>query len=158
MSFSRFSLNKNDILLILVSLVLPFYAVIVRCGFWSKDFLINILLTLMYGLPGLVHSIYIIYITSTERNTDEYLNIQDELESGNTRSDAAANTDNNKGGAIQLGGADEVPAVVNANTINNETVNHHAAPDNSFPPSYSEIVSPKEERSRLLGDNKIQKS
>lgn len=49
----------NDIIRIVIAIVLPPLGVFLQVGF-GKDFWINILLTLLGYIPGLVHAIWII--------------------------------------------------------------------------------------------------
>ena len=49
----------NDIIRIIIAIVLPPLGVFLQVGF-GKDFWINILLTLLGYIPGLVHAIWII--------------------------------------------------------------------------------------------------
>ena len=65
------SLTKNDTLLIFLSIFLPPLSIYLRQGFWSKDFLINFLLTLFLGIPGFIHAVYVIYTTSSLRQSDK---------------------------------------------------------------------------------------
>jgi uncharacterized membrane protein YqaE (UPF0057 family) len=60
----RSSVAAEDIFLYFIAIFLPPIPVFIRTGFWTKEFRLNVLLTLMCGLPGSVHSIYIVYITS----------------------------------------------------------------------------------------------
>lgn len=61
------SLTKDDIFLMVVSLFFPPVAVYLRQGFWSKDMLINVLLTILLGVPGFLHAVWVIYTTSSLR-------------------------------------------------------------------------------------------
>jgi uncharacterized membrane protein YqaE (UPF0057 family) len=49
----------SDLIRILIAIVLPPLGVFLQVGF-GKDFWINILLTLLGYIPGLVHAIWII--------------------------------------------------------------------------------------------------
>lgn len=53
------SLSANDILLIVVAILLPPLAVALRRGIGGA-FLLNILLTLLAYVPGLVHAVWIV--------------------------------------------------------------------------------------------------
>lgn len=61
----RRSVDPEDVFLYLIALFLPPLPVFIRCGLWTNQFLLNVLLTLMFGLPGTLHSIYIVYTTSS---------------------------------------------------------------------------------------------
>ncbi|XBW34530.1 hypothetical protein QEN19_000078 [Hanseniaspora menglaensis] len=61
------SLTKNDLMLLILSLFLSPLSVFLRTGFWSKDFLINVCLTLLLGIPGFIHAVWVIYTTSELR-------------------------------------------------------------------------------------------
>jgi uncharacterized membrane protein YqaE (UPF0057 family) len=51
--------KKNLLLLIIVSIILPPLAVLIDKGF-GKDFIINIVLTLLFFIPGLVHALWLV--------------------------------------------------------------------------------------------------
>ena len=53
------SKKKNLLLLIIVSVLLPPLAVLIDKGF-GKDFFINLILTLIFFLPGLVHALWLV--------------------------------------------------------------------------------------------------
>jgi uncharacterized membrane protein YqaE (UPF0057 family) len=65
------SLTINDTLLIAISFFLPPLSIFLRQGFWNKDFLINVLLTLFWDRPGFIHVVYVIYTTSSLRQSDK---------------------------------------------------------------------------------------
>lgn len=79
---SYISLTKNDTLLILISIFVPPLSVYLRQGFWNKDFLINFLLTLFFGIPGFIHAVYVIYTTSALRQPSEHETQSSRLEEG----------------------------------------------------------------------------
>ncbi|ODV76437.1 YqaE/Pmp3 family membrane protein CYBJADRAFT_117950, partial [Cyberlindnera jadinii NRRL Y-1542] len=58
------SVDPEDVFLYLIAFFFPPLPVAIRSGFWTKQVLLNVLLTMMFGLPGTLHSIYIIYVTS----------------------------------------------------------------------------------------------
>jgi uncharacterized membrane protein YqaE (UPF0057 family) len=60
----RRSVDAEDIFLYVIAFFFPPLPVFIRSGFWTNQFLLNVLLTMMFGLPGTLHSIYIVYITS----------------------------------------------------------------------------------------------
>jgi len=51
--------QSNDILLILIAILLPPLGVAMQVGI-TKHFWINVLLTLLGYVPGIVHAVYII--------------------------------------------------------------------------------------------------
>ncbi|CEP64462.1 Sna3p LALA0_S11e04720g [Lachancea lanzarotensis] len=63
-----YTVNKDDMILALAALILPPLPVILRRGVSSKDFWINLLLCLLFGFPGILHAVYVIYQTSSERS------------------------------------------------------------------------------------------
>ncbi|SCU96187.1 LAFA_0G04808g1_1 [Lachancea sp. 'fantastica'] len=70
-----YTINKDDIILALSALILPPLPVILRRGVNSKDFWINLLLCLLFGFPGLLHAVYVVYQTSSERS--EYIRVDE---------------------------------------------------------------------------------
>ena len=52
-----------DVLLILLSIILPFIVVFLKCG-CGKDLLIDILLCLLLWIPGVVYAIYVVVTKS----------------------------------------------------------------------------------------------
>ncbi|MCF3648161.1 YqaE/Pmp3 family membrane protein [Synoicihabitans lomoniglobus] len=48
------------IIFIIISLVLPPAAVAIRRGF-GTEFLLNLLLTLLFWLPGAIHALYVVF-------------------------------------------------------------------------------------------------
>ncbi|CAL9730869.1 hypothetical protein MOUN0_K06018 [Monosporozyma unispora] len=65
--------SVSDCILYLVAVIFPPVAVLLRSGFYSSDFLLNVLLTLLGFFPGLVHAFYYITITSPLRRDAEYV-------------------------------------------------------------------------------------
>lgn len=51
--------HMPTLLLIILSIILPPLAVGLKCGF-AKDFLINLILTLIFWIPGVIHSLYLV--------------------------------------------------------------------------------------------------
>lgn len=77
------SLTKDDLILIIIAMFFPPVSVYLRKGLWTKDFLINILLTLLLGLPGFIHAVWLIYTSSELRDrTSEILSAGSRLEEG----------------------------------------------------------------------------
>ncbi|QLQ80620.1 hypothetical protein HG537_0D06210 [Torulaspora globosa] len=62
----------SDIILYIIAFFVPPVAVMLRAGLCSSDFLLNLLLTLLGFLPGMVHAFYYIAITSPLRRDTEY--------------------------------------------------------------------------------------
>ena len=62
-----YSVNKDDLILIVLSVFIPPVSVIIRKGFFSRDFLLNLLLFLIFFFPAVIHAFYVIYETSTQR-------------------------------------------------------------------------------------------
>lgn len=51
--------KKNLLLLIILSVFLPPIAVLIDKGF-GKDFILNLILTLLFFLPGLIHALWLV--------------------------------------------------------------------------------------------------
>lgn len=68
-TMSVYSVNKHDLLLMVLAVFLPPVTVWTRKGFFSRDFLLNLLLFLMFFFPAILHAGYVIYETSTERQS-----------------------------------------------------------------------------------------
>lgn len=66
----KFSVNKGDIILLILSLFVPPICVWKRKGFFSRDFLLNLLLFVFFYVPAIIHADYVIYETSEERISD----------------------------------------------------------------------------------------
>ncbi|AQZ11880.1 SNA3 (YJL151C) [Zygosaccharomyces parabailii] len=66
---SVYSVNKNDVVLMLLGVFIPPIPVLIRRGFFSRDFLLNLLLFLLFFFPAIIHAGYVIYETSEERQT-----------------------------------------------------------------------------------------
>lgn len=64
--------SVSDIILYFIALVFPPVAVLLRSGVCSSDFLLNMLLTLLGFLPGVIHAFYYITITSPLRRSLDY--------------------------------------------------------------------------------------
>lgn len=60
----------SDFILYIVAFFFPPAAVLLRSGPCSSDFLLNVLLTLLGLLPGMLHAFYYITITSPLRNAE----------------------------------------------------------------------------------------
>ncbi|QLG70099.1 hypothetical protein HG535_0A00390 [Zygotorulaspora mrakii] len=53
-------MHARDWFLVFIAIFLPPVAVWIKRGFFTKDFLINVLLFLLGFLPGLVHALWVI--------------------------------------------------------------------------------------------------
>lgn len=62
----------SDIILYVIAFFIPPVAVLLRAGFCSSDFLLNVLLTLLGVVPGMLHAFYFIAVTSPLRRDAEY--------------------------------------------------------------------------------------
>ena len=51
--------KKNKLLMIIVAVLLPPLAVLLDKGL-GKDFIINLILTLLFFIPGLVHALWLV--------------------------------------------------------------------------------------------------
>lgn len=59
-----------DFLLMLLAFIVPPAAVVIRSGIASSDLVLNMLLTMCGFVPGCIHAIYYISMTSPLRNDD----------------------------------------------------------------------------------------
>lgn len=64
--------SVSDCILYVVAVIFPPVAVLLRSGFCSSDLLLNVLLTLLGFVPGLIHAFYYITVTSPLRRDSEY--------------------------------------------------------------------------------------
>ncbi|KAL6937772.1 hypothetical protein ACO0RG_004295 [Hanseniaspora osmophila] len=60
------------LLLIICAIIFPPFPVLLVKGLCSSDFLLNVLLTLLGYIPGLVHSLIIIFERQQSRNMDRW--------------------------------------------------------------------------------------
>jgi len=51
--------KKSSVLLIILAILLPFIAVLIKKGV-GKDFLINIILCIIFYIPGIIHALWIV--------------------------------------------------------------------------------------------------
>ncbi|ONH65028.1 Plasma membrane proteolipid 31 [Cyberlindnera fabianii] len=58
------NIDPADVFLYILAFFFPPLPVALRQGFWTNQLLLNVLLTMLFGLPGTLHAIYIVYITS----------------------------------------------------------------------------------------------
>lgn len=66
-NMGKYSVNKSDVLLLLLAVFVPPVSVLIRRGFFSRDFLLNVLLFVFFFFPAIIHAAYVIYETSEER-------------------------------------------------------------------------------------------
>jgi uncharacterized membrane protein YqaE (UPF0057 family) len=53
------SKKKSSVLLIILAILLPFIAVLIKKGL-GKDFVINIILCIIFYIPGIIHALWIV--------------------------------------------------------------------------------------------------
>lgn len=70
MNSRKLSINRSDGWLLLLSVFVPPVPVLIRKGFFSRDFLLNVLLFVILFIPAIAHAAYVIIETSDERNKD----------------------------------------------------------------------------------------
>ena len=51
--------KKVSILLIILAIILPFVAVLIKKGL-GKDFIINSILCIIFYIPGIIHALWIV--------------------------------------------------------------------------------------------------
>lgn len=56
--------DTSDVILYVLAFFFPPFPVLIRVGFCTNQFLLNVLLTMLFGIPGTLHSLYIVYVTS----------------------------------------------------------------------------------------------
>lgn len=61
----------SDLVLYVIAVFLPPVAVLFRSGLCSSDLLLNILLTMLGVIPGMIHAFYYISVTSPMRRDEE---------------------------------------------------------------------------------------
>lgn len=64
MSQQSMQFDTSDVILYVLAFFLPPFPVLIRVGFCTNQFLLNVLLTMLFGIPGTLHSLYIVYVTS----------------------------------------------------------------------------------------------
>ncbi|CAI4549179.1 CDA_G0028260.mRNA.1.CDS.1 [Saccharomyces cerevisiae] len=65
-----YSINKDDLLLMVLAVFIPPVAVWKRKGIFNRDTLLNVLLFLLLFFPAIIHACYVVYETSSERSYD----------------------------------------------------------------------------------------
>ncbi|KAH3666660.1 hypothetical protein WICMUC_005477 [Wickerhamomyces mucosus] len=143
--------DTTDVILYIIAFVFPPFPVLIRSGFCSADFLLNLLLTAMFGLPGTIHALYIVYITSPvtgnpERrislrynNNGDYERIVENDEPNNdyqNQNQNKFNQSSNSQGIENFGST--------SSNINNQ------------PPAYNDIYSNVTDNKQTSTDNKVQ--
>lgn len=141
-----YSVNKEDLLLIILSVFVPPVVVIIRKGFFSRDFLLNLLLFLIFFFPAIIHAFYVVYETSLQR---PYNNPN--LTNDNTTTNT--NTNPNTSSSSKPFMEDQLPLASNVDGLNNGDLNMDLERDgnNEGLPNYDEITGQKP-----TTDNKIQ--
>ncbi|KAK5779798.1 YqaE/Pmp3 family membrane protein PWA37_001014 [Arxiozyma heterogenica] len=131
-----YSVNKDDLILIVLSIFIPPVAVIIRKGFFSRDFLLNLLLFLIFFFPAIIHAFYVIYETSTQR---PYNNTN-----GSSTTVSISNV---------VATEDQLPLASNVDGLNNGNFNIDLERDGNKGdlPNYEEVAGHKH-----VTDNKIQ--
>lgn len=66
----RYSINKDDLLLMVLAVFIPPLAVWRRKGVFDRDTLLNLLLFLLLFFPAIIHACYVVYETSDERTSE----------------------------------------------------------------------------------------
>lgn len=94
------SLTKNDTLLIVLSCFIPPLSIYLRQGLWSKDFIINLLLTFLFGIPGFIHAVYVIYTSSSLRQHSHHEIQSSRLEEGRSADEPPNYESNNQNTAL----------------------------------------------------------
>jgi uncharacterized membrane protein YqaE (UPF0057 family) len=51
--------KKVSVLLIILAILIPFVAVLIKKGF-GKDFIINIILCIIFYIPGIIHALWVV--------------------------------------------------------------------------------------------------
>lgn len=64
-------IDASDVVLYFFAFFFPPFSVYIRRGLCTNDFFLNLLLTAMFGVPGTIHAIYIVYVTSPITGTAE---------------------------------------------------------------------------------------
>ncbi|EDO19011.1 hypothetical protein Kpol_2002p82 [Vanderwaltozyma polyspora DSM 70294] len=107
-----FSIDKHDLVLLIIAVFLPPVAVWKRRGFFSKDSLLNVLLFLLFFFPAVIHAMFVIHETSLQRSRGQYQQV-----SSNDNSNVAVEEQNV-----------------------NKLTNVHDLEENRVPPLYNDIV------------------
>ncbi|KAH3902724.1 Sna4p SCDLUD_000310 [Saccharomycodes ludwigii] len=124
------------VLLCICAIIFPPFPVLLECGFYSTDFLLNCLLTLLGYIPGLVHSLIIIF-SRNHRNEREYRLFYQQgwLERGNL-----VPRDVNNGGSTSPPTNIYVQHTINEIPIISEPNQETPLMPKGAPPPYQELV------------------
>ncbi|SCV04576.1 LANO_0G11056g1_1 [Lachancea nothofagi CBS 11611] len=82
----------SDLILYVVAFFLPPVGVLLRSGCCSSDFLLNILLTMLGVIPGMIHAFYYITITSPLRREETRYYYQTGWEDGHRNGPQGSNS------------------------------------------------------------------
>ncbi|CAI4043535.1 hypothetical protein SKDZ_10G0640 [Saccharomyces kudriavzevii ZP591] len=66
----RYSINKDDLVLMVLAVFIPPASVWKRKGLFNRDTLLNLLLFLLLFFPATIHACYVVYETSDERSVE----------------------------------------------------------------------------------------
>ncbi|QLQ78593.1 hypothetical protein HG537_0A08400 [Torulaspora globosa] len=67
---SKLTVNRGDVWLLVLSVFAPPVPVLIRKGFFSRDFLLNLTLFITFVIPAIAHAAFVVLETSEERNRD----------------------------------------------------------------------------------------
>ncbi|ODQ79888.1 hypothetical protein BABINDRAFT_137049 [Babjeviella inositovora NRRL Y-12698] len=81
--------DPSDVILYVFCFILPPFSVLIRKGWKSGEFWASILLTAFFHLPGLLYSMYIVYITSPVTGDDAGRGQYADIEQGAGYADVA---------------------------------------------------------------------
>lgn len=129
---TKYSINKDDLLLIILAVFIPPVPVIIRKGFCSKDSLINLLLFMILFFPATIHSFYVIYESSKERESER------------------SNIDTSRLNE------DQMPLNNGDFNVDLERNTHSLEENSSSLPKYDDIANESNDSNATIGDNKVQ--
>lgn len=131
----------SDLILYVIAFFFPPVAVLLRSGICSSDLLLNVLLTLLGFVPGMIHAFYYITITSPLRRDAEYVYFYQQGWADNERQAGASGS---RGGPQQQPPINEGYGAIQTPLLQGQT-NPHVPPTGSkmeptpAPPPYSEL-------------------
>lgn len=136
--------DTSDVILYVLAFFLPPFPILIRVGFCTNQFLLNVLLTLLFGLPGTLHALYIIYITSPITGSPDRRVINGDYERVIENDGTTPNNDNYPQAVFdqQADNAQEIPS---SSSIHQ--------PVNAPPPPYED----SKDFNKDSTDNKVQK-
>ena len=129
---TKYSINKDDLLLIILAVFIPPVPVIIRKGFCSKDSLLNLLLFMILFFPATIHSFYVVYESSQERVSER------------------SNIDTSRLNE------DQVPLNNGDFNVDLERNTHSTEENSSNLPKYDDIANENNDNNATVGDNKVQ--